>query len=481
MEQVSSTAVNLDKARVDVRHPMLAMVSMWVGAFIGMFSETSLNIALPSLMKSLNVSTATIQWLVTGYMLVIGIVLPFSSFLTKWFTTRQLIIFGLADFIVGAVIAATASVFPVLLVGRLIQGIGTGIILPLMFTVAMSIFPPHKLGAAMGTNALVIMFAPAIGPTLTGIILAKLSWNWIFWVFVPVLAVGLIFAFTSLKNVGNITKPKADFLSMAESVIGFSAIVFGVSSASSRGWGSPVVLVALVIGVIVLGFYAHRQLHLDTPVLNLRAFKIPAFTTGALLVMIDFGIILSAMYLLPMYIQNGLGLVVALTGIIMLPGGVVNALVSALAGRLYDRFGAKAPARIGFIIAFIGAVMLATASTTSSIAYVIAAHVIIMIGAPLAMSPSQTYALNSLTGALSADGSTIMNTMQQIIGAIATAVATSLLGIGEAAYSGHGTAAAFTNGVHYGAYFTVALTIVGFIIALFIKRPAYSKDVNPED
>ncbi|WKF84070.1 DHA2 family efflux MFS transporter permease subunit [Lacticaseibacillus pantheris] len=480
MEQVSSTPINLDKARVDVRHPMLAMISMWVGAFIGMFSETSLNIALPSLMKSLGVSTATVQWLVTGYMLVIGIVLPFSSFLTKWFTTRQLIIFGLADFIVGAVVAATASTFPVLLVGRMIQGIGTGIILPLMFTVAMSIFPPHKLGAAMGTNALVIMFAPAIGPTLTGIILAKLSWQWIFWIFVPVLAVGLIFAFTSLKNVGNITKPKADFLSMAESVVGFSAIVFGVSSASAQGWGSPIVIVALLLGLIVLGLYAYRQLHLETPVLNLHAFKIPAFTTGALLVMIDFGIILSAMYLLPMYIQNGLGLVVALTGIIMLPGGVMNALVSALAGRLYDRLGAKGPARIGFIIAFVGAMMLATASTTSSIAYVIAAHVIIMIGAPLAMSPSQTYALNSLTGALSADGSTIMNTMQQIIGAIATAVATSLLGIGQAAYSGHSSAAAFTNGVHYGAYFTVALTVAGFIIALFIKRPQYSEDVKTE-
>lgn len=160
-----------------VRHPKLAMVSMLLGAFVGMLSETSLNIALPKLILAFHVNTATIQWLVTGYMLVIGIVLPLSSLISKWFTTRQIIIFALVDFIVGAVISALAGNFPVLLIGRMIQGIGTGLILPLMFAVVMRIFPPQKIGAVMGGCALVIMFAPAIGPTLTGLVLAKLSWN----------------------------------------------------------------------------------------------------------------------------------------------------------------------------------------------------------------------------------------------------------------------------------------------------------------
>lgn len=461
------------QARVPVERPMLVMASMLIGAFVGMFSETSLNIALPQLMDNLHVTTGTIQWLVTGYMLVIGVVLPFSSLISKWFTTRQIIIFGLLAFIVGSVISALSSTFALLLVGRMIQGIATGLILPMMFTVAMLVFPPYKLGAAMGMCALVIMFAPAIGPTLTGIILAKLSWNWIFWMFVPFLAIALLLAIFGLKNVGELTKPKVDVISLIESIIGFASIVTGVSFASEKGWGSPIVLGILALGIIVLAFYVKRQLSLAEPVLNLKIFAIPAFRTGAILVMLDFGIILSAMYLLPMYIQKGLLLPVALTGIIMLPGGVINAAVSAVAGRLYDKIGAKAPIRIGLVIALIGAIMLVCTTVNTSIAYLIIAHVILMIGCPLAMSPAQTYALNSLEGPQSGDGSTIMNTMQQIVGAIATALATSLLGIGQVAYQnnfgkGH-LNAAFTNGTHYGFYFTIALIIVGLILSFSVK------------
>lgn len=472
MEQsITQTA---DRPRVVVKNPMLAMVSMLIGAFVGMFSETSLNIALPSLTRSLGISTATVSWLVTGYMLVIGIILPFAGFISKWFSTRQIIIFGLIDFIVGAVIAALAPSFGVLLFGRMIQGIATGLILPLMFTVAMQVFRPSKLGAAMGMCALVIMFAPAVGPTLTGIVLAKLSWHWIFWLFIPFLVIALIFAITSLENVGNITRPRIDTVSIIESAVGFASLVAGVSFASARGWTSPVVLGLLALGIVVLILYTRRQLQISSPILNLKIFAIPEFRTGALLVMLDFGIILSAMYLLPMYIQNGLLLPVALTGMIMLPGGVINAVTSAVAGRLFDRLGARVPATAGFIIALIGAIMLALTTSTSSVAYVIAAHVILMIGCPLAMSPAQTYALSVLDGTQSADGSTIMNTLQQIIGAIATAIATSLLGIGVAANTSASKAVAFTSGVHNGVYFVIALIICALILTFGLKKQGHA-------
>ncbi len=263
------------QARAPVKRPMLAILGVLVGAFVGMFSETSLNIALPQLIYALNISTASAQWLVTGYMLVIGIVLPFSSLLTKWFSTRQLVIFGLSD-----------------------------------------------------------------------------------------------------------------------------------------------------------------------------------FSIGASLVMIDFAIILSAMYLLPQYIQNGLLISVALTGIIMLPGGIVNAIVSAIAGRLYDKNGAKTPVQIG---------------------YVILAHVILMIGCPLAMSPAQTHVLNALNGTQAADGSTIMNTLQQIVGAVATALATLLLTFGESIDPGAKAATAFTTGVHYGIYFTIALIILGLFRLVCVKKDNHQK------
>lgn len=337
-------------ARKQINHPKLAMVAMMLGAFVGMLSETSLNIALPKLMLSLHVNMSTIQWLVTGYMLVIGIILPLSSLISRWFTSRQIVVFGLITFIIGAVISACAVDFPIVLMGRMIQGIG--------------------------------------------IILAKLSWRWIFWLFIPFLAIALIFAITSLDNVNNISKPHVDWLSIIESAVGFSGLVIGASLSSRDEWLSVPVLSSLIIGIIVLAFYVYRQLHLEEPILNLKLFKTPAFTIGALLVMLDFGIILSAMYLLPNYLQNGLMVPVALTGMIMLPGGIINAITSAFAGRLYDNIGAKKPATIGFIVALIGAIMFARASDHSSIAFIIAAHVILMIGCPLAMSPAQTSALN---------------------------------------------------------------------------------------
>lgn len=446
-----------------VRHPKLAMVSMLLGAFVGMLSETSLNIALPQLTQAFHTNTATIQWLVTGYMLVIGIVLPLSSMISKWFTTRQIIIFALLDFIVGAAISAMAANFAILLTGRMIQGIATGLILPLMFAVVMQIFPPQKIGAVMGVCALVIMFAPAIGPTLTGLVLGKLSWRWIFWLFIPFLLVALLFALTSLENVGQLSRPHVDVLSIVESAIGCSGLVIGASLSSRDGWLSLPVLSSLVIGIAVLVLYIHRQLNLETPILNLRVFRTPEFAIGSTLVMLDFGIILSAMYLLPMYIQNGLLLPVALTGVIMLPGGVVNALTSAVAGRMYDNIGAKKPARIGFVVALVGGLMLAFTTDHSPVTYVIAAHVILMIGCPLVMSPSQTSALNSLMEMQSADGSTILNTMQQIVGALATALATSFLELGSRTATGS-SAVRFTTGVHYGIYFTLVLIVIGIIL-----------------
>lgn len=467
MESSQNTTL---KALVEVDHPWLTMAPLMIGAFVGMLSETSLNIALPQLMTAFNVPTGTIQWLVTGYMLVIGIILPLSSIMTKWFSTRKLVSFGLTAFLAGAIISAVAPNFAILLTGRMIQGIGTGIVLPLMFTIAMQVFAPDKLGAAMGACAMVIMLASAIGPTITGLILAKLSWNWIFWLFVPFLVIALFLSLTFLVNTTELTKPHVDTLSIIESAVGFAALVSGVSLISDFGLASPVVWILLIAAIIILGFYIHRQLNLKSPILNLKIFKLSQFRIGALIVMVDFGIILSAMYLLPQYIQSGRMLAVAMAGIMLLPGGIVNAITSAFAGRLYDNVGARKPAVIGFIIALIGAVMLATLSTTSPVWYIILAHIILMVGCPLAMSPSQTYALNAIQGPQAADGSTIMNTLQQIVGAIATAIATILLSLGQSTTHVSNKAIVFTNGTHYGFYFSIVLVIIGLVLSLKIRK-----------
>ncbi|MEE8824385.1 putative multidrug resistance protein EmrY [Lentilactobacillus sunkii] len=467
-EQVSVEPKQKQAAK-PVDRPFLAMLGMLIGGFVGMLSETSLNIALPSLITQLRTSIGTMQWLVTGYMLVIGIVLPMSSLLQRIFTTRSLVLFALCDFMVGAVISAMAPNFAILLVGRMIQGIATGLILPLMFTVATLIFPPYKLGSAMGMIGLVIMFAPAVGPTLAGMILGLLSWHWIFWLFIPFLVIAFILAAKFLPNVGTITKPKIDWFSIILSAIGFGGLVAGVSLASDSGWGSPQVLGSLVVSVILLGWYIRRQLSSETPILNFRVFKKSQFTVGSILVMLDFAIILSSMYLLPMFWQNGLAIPVAMTGIVMLPGGIVNAIVSALAGRFSDTVSTKLLTSMGFGVTIIGLVMLLLASSTSPMWYVIMAHIVIMLGVPLAMSPAQTFGLGALDERTSGDGSTIMNTFQQIIGAMATAIATSLLAFGNNAAGNVSHQIAFTNGVHVGLWFTLIVAGVAFILSFTIK------------
>ena len=457
---------------------MPAVVATTIMSFCGVLIETSMNVTFPTLMKQFGIDAGLIQWVTTANLLTVAISIPLSAYLIRNVSEKNLFVSSNLFFLLGVILDSIAGNFELLLAGRILQGIGTGLILPLMFTVAMLIFPPKKLGLAMGINALVIMFAPAIGPTVTGIVLGALSWRAVFFMFAIILLVGLLFAFIGLKNVSRITRPKIDLPSVLGSVIGFSSIVAGTSLASEAGWTSPRVLGLLAAGIIVLVLYAGRQLKLDEPVLNLRVFAKPAFRTGAILVMLDFGIILSAMYLMPQFIQNAMLLPVAMTGIIMLPGGIVNALVSAFAGRMYDRMGAKLLARLGFVIALIGVLMFCFADAKSSLAYVIATHVVLMIGCPLAMSPSQTHALNALAGPESADGSTIMNTLQQIVGAIATALATSFLAMGQAASASSSEALRFEHGVRYGFCFTLALALIGFIVSLRLKDRTQSEDVD---
>lgn len=469
---MTSSNANLPRARVEVAHPYLALMGLFCGGFAGMYSETALNIALPQLSMAFSVDVSVTQWLVVGYMLVIGVVLPLAGLLMKWFSARKLTVFALGAFFVGAIVSTAAPSFAVALIGRAMQGVGTGLVLPIMFAMVLEVIPPHKIGAAMGTSALVIMFAPAIGPTLAGALVGAGSWRLVFASFAVIALVGIVFALKFEVNPYKLTKPSIDGLSIVLSVVGFGGVVFGAGMASSYGWTSPVVLAALVAGAVCLVLYARRQLTMETPIIDVRIFSHQGFRVGAVCMMVNFGVTLSAMYILPQFYQNSMLLAVAVTGVVMLPGGVVNALVSMVAGRIYDRIGARGPALCGFGLSIVGAAALLFAAPESSLAYVVACHIVMMIGVPLAMSPCQTHALSSLPRNLSTDGSTALNTMQQVLGAVCTAVATSLLTAGQASYvaaGGTDATLAFTQGSHWGFAFALALAVIGFACALCIK------------
>lgn len=469
---LAATSIEQTKIR-----PIPIAVSLMIGAFIGLFSETALNMAFTNIMTDFHIDAHAVQWLTTGYLLVLGILVPVSALLLQWFTTRQLFNASLIFSIIGTIVAALSPNFELLLVARVIQAIGTGLLLPLMTNVILVIFPPHKRGSVMGLMGLVIMFAPAVGPTLSGFIVDRLGWQSIFWISLPLLALTFVFGLVYMQNVSTITKPKIDILSIILSSIGFGGIVFGFSSAGegAGSWGEPGVFIPIAIGAIALVLFAVRQLRMKQPMLNLRVFKFPMFSIGVLMVFLCMMLILSTSILLPMYLKGGLLLTAFAAGLVLLPGGIINGLMSPVTGRLFDKFGPKFLVIPGFIITTILSYLFTNVTTETPQTTIIIMHTCIFIGVAMIMMPAQTNGLNQLPRAYYPDGSAVMNTLQQIAGAIGTAVAVSIMVAGQASYvPSAGTtntmAEALTSGVQNAFMLAFVASIIGLIASFFIKR-----------
>lgn len=459
------------------------LFAMLLSGFIGLFGETALNVALTPLMGLLEVGPTTIQWLTTGYLLVLGILVPVSGMLLQWFSTRQLFTTSLIFSIAGTLVAAIAPSFEILLVARVLQAVGTALLLPLMFNTILVIFPIEKRGAAMGLIGLVIMFAPASGPSISGLILANLSWHWIFWISLPFFIISLVCGLLFLPNISNLTKPKIDVLSIVLSTLGFGGIVYGFSSAgghgeSGGGWTSPIVVATLVIGVLSLLLFSIRQLRMKQPMMDLRAFKYPMFTVGLILIFLCMMMMLSSMLILPMYLQQGMAVTALTAGLVLLPGSLLNGFLSPVMGRLFDKFGPKWLVIIGLAIVTVVLFLYTGITPTTTLGKIITLHIFMMIGISMIMMPAQTNGLNQLPPEFYPHGTAIMNTLQQVSGAIGTAVAVSILSAGQTRFlssvtdpeSPENQLAGFTSGVQNAFIFALVLAVIGLIISLFVKR-----------
>ncbi|MBP2111003.1 DHA2 family lincomycin resistance protein-like MFS transporter [Paenibacillus silagei] len=455
------------------------LISLLIAGFIGMFSETALNVALSDLMNVLQITPSTAQWLTTAYLLTLGILVPISGMLLQWFTTRQLFVAALCFSILGTFLAAISPNFEFLLTARVVQAMGTALLLPLMFNTILIIIPAEKRGAAMGLIGLVIMVAPAIGPTIAGLLIESLSWHWIFWLSLPFLVMALISGILFMQNVTEVTKPKIDVLSIILSSFGFGGIVYGFSSAGeAEGWGSPKVIIAIVIGAIALILFCIRQLTMKQPMIDLRAFKFPMFVVGVLMVFICMMVILSSMLILPMYLQQGQGYSAFKAGLLLLPGGIINGLMSPVMGRLFDKYGPKWLVIPGLALVAVSLWFFSGITATSTVVFVIVLHSVLMIGISMIMMPAQTNGINQLPLEYYPHGTAIMNTLQQVAGAIGTALAVSIMTSGSKSYMQTVTnpadplniGAAFTHGVQNAFIFGMVMAIIGLVIAFFLKR-----------
>nr|WP_028563702.1 DHA2 family efflux MFS transporter permease subunit [Paenibacillus pinihumi] len=461
------------------------MLAIIVGTFVAALNETLMGNALPELMRTFGLPAPTVQWLATAYMLVVGVLVPITAVLQQWFTTRQMFLSAMSLFLAGTLTSAMAPEFTVLLVGRIIQAMGTGIMLPLAINTIMVMFPPEKRGGAMGMFGLVIMFAPAIGPTLSGLIVDGLSWRWLFLLVLPFALLAIIIGAVFLKNVSDVTKPRIDLLSIGLSTIGFGGIVYGFSSAGEHGWSKPVVIWMIAAGGVGLLLFAWRQLLLKQPVMDLRVFRYPTFALVTVLQFVLLMTFFSSAIMLPMFMQGVLMITAFQSGLILLPGGILNGFMAPVSGKLFDKFGPRVLVIPGLAIAVVALWLLTQFNSTTSLGVLVAVHITLMVGVALVMMPAQTAALNQLPRPLLPHGTAILNTLQQVAGAIGTALYISIMSGGQKKYlSGSSDpqspveiANGLGAGINQAFWLGVVIAVVALILGLFIRN---SKSADKE-
>jgi MFS transporter, DHA2 family, lincomycin resistance protein len=450
------------------------MAALFVAGFVGLFSETALNIALGDLAQIFNVNATTIGWLATGYFLTLGILVPVTGILMQKFTTRQMFLTAISLSLIGTILAAVAPVFSLLLVARVIQAAGLAIALPLTQNVIFTIFPPNKRGAAMGIMGLVMLAGPALGPTIAGLILDTLSWHWIFWVTLPFLLFSLIFGLLYLPNVNEIRKVSIDAVSVILSTIGFGGVVYGFSVSGDAGWTNAAVLGSIIVGLAALILFSIRQTKMVNPMLNLRAFKYPLFVLGVFMSFITFFNMLSMLVILPMYMQMSLLIAAFTTGLILLPGSLLNCVLAPSIGSLFDKYGPKAVIIPGTILVAIDYALYAQFGTETALWMVVVTHIFMMLGIGAVLASVQTNTLNSLPKQYYPDGIAITQTIQQVAGAIGIAVMVSIFSSKETSYLAS-TANELPHAAAAGTslVFTISLVlaVINVVLSLFIKKP----------
>ncbi|MDT8861382.1 DHA2 family efflux MFS transporter permease subunit [Alkalihalobacillus sp. MEB130] len=455
---------------------------LMIGAFIAFLNNTLLNIALPSIMMDLQVGPATVQWLTTGYMLVNGIMIPTTAFFIQKYSVRRLFLIAMCLFTFGTIVAGLAHVFPLLLAGRMLQASGSAILMPLLMNVMLVSFPIERRGTAMGIFGLILMAAPAIGPTLSGWIVEHYNWRMLFHFVAPIAVGVLTIGFFLLKDKKEKVNLKLDVFSLMLSSIGFGGVLYGFSSAGSKGWGSPLVYLTIIIGMISLVSFIFRQSKLERPMLNFVIFKYPMFALSSAISMILTMAMFSGMLLLPIYVQTIRGISPFDAGLMMLPGALVMAFMSPVTGKLFDKYGGKILAITGLSIITVTTYMFSTLTLETTYQYLMILHAVRMFGISMVMMPVQTNGLNQLPTRFYPHGTAMNNTLNQVSGAIGTALLVTLMSNRTESRTAaflerspetsleHISVLAMLDGINFAFFISSFIVIFALALAFLMKR-----------
>lgn len=406
--------------------------------FVGNFTQLQLSAALPTIVSDFGISVTTGQWLTSIFQLVMGVMVPLTAYLTRRFSTRQIVIASMAVFTLGSVFAWLGSSFVLVLIGRLLEAVGTGVMWPVLQITVFSIYPLSRRGMAMGTVGMAMSVAPAIGPTLGGVQTDLNGWRSIFLTLTVIGVISLLLAIFGLRNFGTRdASAKADFFSVGLSIFGFGGLMFGFTNIESYPFTHPMVWLAMLIGVVGIVWFVLRQIHgarrqaadpsKQPPLLNLSVLKNKSFTVGTVTAALSFFAFSSIMVIMPLYIQDCRGYSATISGLVMLPGAFGQCIAQFFGGKALDRFGARPVALIGSITLLFGTIMMSLISMTSWIWWVSIWQFVRQIGMGFVLMPITTWSLNCLEPEEVSAGSAVTNTVRQIAGAIGAPVLVILM------------------------------------------------------
>lgn len=455
------------------RTQMVMVVVFLAGTVFAVLNQTLLSPALPTIMADLHVDATTVQWLTSGYSLTEAVIIPFAAYFIGRFSTRQLFLGGMTLFTLGSLCAALAPSFPILLLGRVLQAVGTGSVMPMVFTVILLIFPREKRGTAMGIISLVIGFAPAVGPSLAGLLIDSVGWRALFIIVTALSALIVIVGLIVLKNYGDFKRVTFDPLSVALTTVGLVCLLYGLSTFSSSS-NLALTGALIVVGAVLMVVYVRRQLKLETPMLQVGILRTRRYAITVIVIVIVQAALMGTGVIIPLYIQSVLGNSATVSGVAMLPGAVLGAIMSFFAGRLFDRYGVRRMVIPGGIVMLLGAAGMSLLGIDTNIAIVAAAYTVLVVGLQAIMTPLNTWGVNSLDNSVIQHAQGVSNTLNQIAGAFGTALLVSLSALSPALAPSASAHEQLYLGQHIAFCAMTALLVIAFIVvcALVKDKPA---------
>lgn len=437
---------------------LCSIIAAGIMSFSGVVVETAMNVTFPALMKEFGIGTSVVQWITTGYLLVLAVIVPMSYYLKRRFYMKTLFTAAVCLFICGTVMAAAAPAFLILLMGRIIQGIGTGIALPLMFNIVLEQVPREKLGLMMGIASLITAMAPAVGPSVGGLIVSNFGWRMIFIALLPLLVASFFLGVFSIRQVTEVKKqpfPLRDCLLLAA---GFACLIFAASTASNTGWLSLPVLLLIAACVLCVAFFCRRSLLAETPLIDVRVFRCIPFSFNVMgIVLIQF-ICLGLGFLIPNYAQIVSGQDAFLAGCLLLPGCLIGAALSPVSGKILDKFGAKKPIIAGNISIILALICFSLSGVKLVTGAIIVFYMFFAFGQGSSVGNMMTNGLKQLPKEQNADGNAVINTLQQLAGAVGTSVVTTIVASSQSSFSGS-MAAATAEGTRNSFYLLAILAV----------------------